>query len=111
MGTGVSTLLWPPDLTNAWLHEGIHTTSLGSPTRLEERIERKKEGPAATYSPTANRSTIGVRVLNFRVRDGNGCVHPAVATGPANAWEREDPRTTGLGSPRDWNSDMVKPLG
>ena len=60
---------------------------------------RQKEGPAATYSPTANRSTIGVRVLNFRVREGNGCVHPAVATGPANAWEREDPRTTGLGSP------------
>jgi len=23
-----------------------------------------------------------------------------VATGPANAWEREMPRTTGLGSPR-----------
>jgi len=34
-----------------------------------------------------------------------------VATGPANAWERENPRTTGLGGPRDWNSDMVKPLG
>ena len=53
-------------------------------------MEGKRKGPAATYSPTANRSTIGVRVLNFRVRDGNGCVHPAVATGPANAWERED---------------------
>ncbi|MDN5333214.1 MAG: hypothetical protein PWP59_476, partial [Sphaerochaeta sp.] len=33
----------------------------------------KKKGPAATYSPTVARSTIGVRVLNFRVRDGNGC--------------------------------------
>ena len=44
----------------------------------------KKKGPAATYSPTENRSTIGVRALNFRVRDGNGCVCPAVATGPAN---------------------------
>ena len=43
--------------------------------------QEKEKDPAATYSPTANRSTIGVRVLNFRVRDGNGCVHPAVATG------------------------------
>ena len=61
--------------------------------------QEKEKDPAATYSPTANRSTIGVRVLNFRVRDGNGCVHPAVATGPANAWEHGWIRTTGLGSP------------
>jgi hypothetical protein len=49
----------------------------------------QKKSPAATYSPTENRSTIGVRALNFRVRDGNGCVCPAVATGPANTGERE----------------------
>ena len=30
-----------------------------------------------------NCSTIDVRALNFRVRDGNGCVHSAMATGPA----------------------------
>ena len=59
------------------------------PPGKEGMGEKQKKGPAATYSPTVARSTIGVRVLNFRVRDGNGCVHPAVATGPANAWERE----------------------
>ena len=86
------------------------SSNVGNVKESSTRQEKRK-GPAATYSPTANRSTIGVRVLNFRVRDGNGCVHPAVATGPANAWEREITRTTGLGSPRDWNNDMVKPLG
>ncbi len=31
-----------------------------------------QKSPATSYSPTANRSTIGVGGLNFRVRDGNG---------------------------------------
>ncbi len=72
-----------------------------------------KKGPAATYSPTENRSTIGVRALNCRVRDGNGCVCPAVATGPANTGEREifSCALSWQSECRDWNSDMVKPLG
>ena len=73
--------------------------------------QEKEKDPAATYSPTANRSTIGVRVLNFRVRDGNGCVHPAVATGPANAWEHGWDPYDRPWQPWDWKDDMVKPLG
>ena len=48
---------------------------------LEDTKEEARQLP--TLPPIG--STIGVRVLNFRVRDGNGCVHPAVATGPANS--------------------------
>ncbi len=43
--------------------------------------ERKtKKDPAATYSP-AKSSTIGVKGLDFRVRDGNGYDTFALATG------------------------------
>ena len=39
-----------------------------------------KESPAATYSPAPfRRGTIGGGRLNFRVRDGDGCVPPPVA--------------------------------
>ena len=62
------------------------------------RIEKKKN-PAATYSPTADRSTIGVRVLNFRVRDGNGCIHLALATGSIPTLGCRSSHATSLGSP------------
>ena len=42
-------------------------------------IQRKKK-PAAAYFPP-RRSIIGVRVLDFRVRNGNGYNHPTMATG------------------------------
>ena len=44
--------------------------------------EKKKKARQLSTLPH-NCSTIDVRVLNFRVRDGNGCVHSAMATGPA----------------------------
>jgi hypothetical protein len=45
----------------------------------------KKIRRLPTLPPTG--STIGARVLNFRVRDGNGCAHPAVVTGLySNTW-------------------------
>jgi hypothetical protein len=45
-----------------------------------------KKNPAATYSPTQKpRSTIGAEGLNFRVRNGNGCVPLAIATGNREA--------------------------
>ncbi len=119
---------------NTRKHGRIRTAGLGSPNSdwkktKRERIKNKdkdrnrsgkrkrtgeeKKGPAATYSPTENRSTIGVRALNCRVRDGNGCVCPAVATGPANTGEREifSCALSWQSECRDWNSDMVKPLG
>ena len=34
-------------------------------------------------------STIGVRALDFRVRDGNGYYHSAMATKPTQTWEPE----------------------
>ena len=47
-------------------------------------IIRKKKEPAASYFPPV-RSIIGVRALDFRVRNGNGYVHPTMATGTTNA--------------------------
>ena len=98
MGTGVSTLLWPPDLTNTQQHEKFVRQALAVQKLIMNKEKRK--GPAATYSPTVNRSTIGVRVLNFRVRDGNGCVHPAVATGSNQHTAARKIRTASLGSPK-----------
>ena len=38
--------------------------------------------PAASYSPTgASCSTLGDGALHFRVRNGNGCCLPSMATG------------------------------
>ena len=38
--------------------------------------------PAASYSPAREpRSTLGDGTLHFRVRDGNGCCLPSMATG------------------------------
>ena len=40
-------------------------------------------GPAASYSRKGKPlTTIGAGKLNFRVRYGNGCDLPAIATGP-----------------------------
>ena len=39
-----------------------------------------KKKPAAAYFPPVW-SIIGVRVLDFRVRNGNGYCHPTMATG------------------------------
>ena len=44
-------------------------------------VKGQKKDPAATYSPAPTCSTIGVRALDFRVRDGNGYFHSAMATG------------------------------
>ena len=40
----------------------------------------KKKKPAAPYFPPY-RSIIGAGVLDFRVRNGNGYIHPTMATG------------------------------
>ena len=45
---------------------------------------RIKKEPAASYFPPVW-SIIGVRALDFRVRNGNGYVHPTMATGTTNA--------------------------
>src|SRR5262249_52960405 len=43
--------------------------------------------PATSYSPTRRPcSTIGAGGLNYRVRDGNGCVPSAIATGNSESW-------------------------
>ena len=41
--------------------------------------EKKKPG-SALFSPMG--ATFAAAVLNFRVRDGNGCAHRAIAAGP-----------------------------
>ena len=43
----------------------------------------KKKKPAAPYFPPY-RSIIGAGVLDFRVRNGNGYIHPTMATGILN---------------------------
>ena len=48
------------------------------PTRAESRFKIKK--PAASYFPAFS-SIIGAEVLDFRVRNGNGYCHLAMATG------------------------------
>ena len=42
----------------------------------------QRESLAASYSRTIERTTIGVKVLNFCVRYGNRCDHFAIATRP-----------------------------
>ena len=42
----------------------------------------QRESLAASYSRKIELTTIGVKVLNFCVRDGNRCVHFAIATRP-----------------------------
>ena len=44
--------------------------------------KKAKKEPAASYSRTGeSRTTLGDGALNFRVRNGNGCDSPSVATG------------------------------
>ena len=43
-------------------------------------MQFKKRKPAAPYFPPY-RSIIGAGVLDFRVRNGNGYIHPTMATG------------------------------
>ena len=40
----------------------------------------QRESLAASYSRKIELTTIGVKVLNFCVRDGNRCVHFAIVT-------------------------------
>ena len=49
----------------------------------------KKKKPAATYFPP-ERSIIGAGVLDFRVRNGNGYIHPTMATGITKAAKMEE---------------------
>ena len=46
---------------------------------INNKIKKKKERPGS-YLLSRNCSTIGVRVLDFRVRDGNGYDHSAMTT-------------------------------
>ena len=46
----------------------------------ERILAASPDKAAATYSPTAQRSTIGVRGLNFSVRNGKRWIPAAVAT-------------------------------
>ena len=43
-------------------------------------MDLKRKKPAAPYFPPY-RSIIGAGVLDFRVRNGNGYIHPTMATG------------------------------
>ena len=49
---------------------------------------RKRKQPAATYFPP-EWSIIGVRALDFRVRNGNGYNHPTMATGTQNTTQKK----------------------
>ena len=49
--------------------------------RMELRRNKKRLGKLPTLPQEC--STIGVRALDFRVRDGNGYYHSAMATKPA----------------------------
>ena len=51
-----------------------------APNGKEEEKDLKRKKPAATYFP-AKSSIIGVRELDFRVRNGNGYCLSTVATG------------------------------
>ena len=50
--------------------------------KVKSYLKRKK--PAAPYFPP-DWSIIGAGVLDFRVRNGNGYIHPTMATGILNA--------------------------
>ena len=51
---------------------------------MDGKLALKRKKPAAPYFPPY-RSIIGAGVLDFRVRNGNGYVHPTMATGTTNA--------------------------
>ena len=54
--------------------------SSGKTAGIKEGKGFKKKKPAASYFPP-ERSIIGAGVLDFRVRNGNGYIHPTMATG------------------------------
>ena len=55
----------------------------------------KKKKPAAPYFPPY-RSIIGAGVLDFRVRNGNGYIHPTMATGIQMPEKIKEDGTSGM---------------
>ena len=55
----------------------------------------KKKKPAAPYFPPY-RSIIGAGVLDFRVRNGNGYIHPTMATGIQMPGLKKEDGTSGM---------------
>ena len=56
-------------------------------------------------------SIIGAWVFHFRVRDGNGCLRPAMAARKKARLETRESPVRPSGRPRDGNGNMVKPHG
>src|ERR1035437_9730140 len=88
----------------------MSTTAVGSAFKPSPPPQQDKD-PAASYSPTGRpSSTIGAGGLNFRVRNGNGSITSAIATGRLERSQLH----TGTGVKTPWQGQqkiVVKPHG
>ena len=109
MGTGISTLLWTPEHSLEGPLRAIQEyVSIETIYNLQLLLNKciKKSWQRPTL-PRTSRSTIGARAFYFRVRDGNGYFHSAMATSRPS-WGARDGAPDGRGRAK---GNMAKPHG